>query len=57
VFAVSGHGVQELDDRSLNVSEHRSSATGRLHLPLWLRSNGLVDLPEVAFRIGKVRRA
>src|SRR5213080_5619410 len=31
VFAVSGHGVQERDDRSLNVSEHRSSAT-RLHV-------------------------
>src|SRR3989440_1789036 len=31
VFAVSGHGVQELDDRSLTVSEHRSLAT-RLHV-------------------------
>lgn len=57
VFAVSGHGVQELDDRSLTVSEHRSSATGRLHLPLWLRFKGLVDLSEVAFGIGKVCRA
>ena len=57
MFAVSGHGVQELDDRSLTVSEHRSSATGRLHLPLWLRFKGLVDLPEVAFGIGKVCRA
>ncbi len=28
-----------------------------LRLPLWLRSNGLVDLPEVAFGIGKVRCA
>src|SRR6266852_2988732 len=27
------------------------------HLPLWLRFNGLVDLPEVAFGIGKVCRA
>src|SRR6266571_6224792 len=33
------------------------NATERLHLPLWLRSKGLVDLPEVAFGIGKVRRA
>src|SRR2546428_394930 len=33
------------------------SATGRLHLPLWLRFKGLVDLPEVAFGIGKVCRA
>src|SRR6266849_129849 len=29
----------------------------RLRLPLWLRSKRLVDLPEVAFWIGKVRRA
>ncbi len=34
-----------------------STAIERLRLPLWLRFNGLVDLPEVAFRIGKVRRA
>ena len=29
----------------------------RLRLPLCLRCYGLVDLPEVAFGIGKVRRA
>src|ERR1700730_757784 len=29
----------------------------RLRLPLRRRSNRLVDLPEVAFGIGKVRRA
>src|SRR5205807_1273292 len=29
----------------------------RFRLPLWLRSNGLVDLPKIAFGIGKVRRA
>ena len=28
-----------------------------LRLPLWQGFNGLVDLPQVAFGIGKVRRA
>ncbi len=31
--------------------------TERLRLPLWQGFNGLVDLPQVAFGIGKVRRA
>src|SRR5258708_22066072 len=35
----------------------RRARPERLRLPLWLRFNGLVDLPEVAFWIGKVRRA
>src|SRR5260370_2423569 len=29
----------------------------RLRLPLWRGSNGLVDLPKIAFGIGKVRCA
>ena len=38
-------------------NEHQGALATRLRLALWLRLDGLVDLPQVAFGIGKVCRA
>src|SRR5207247_5549492 len=51
------HYLMGLNQGKIPSQQSSASATGRLHLPLWLRFKGLVDLPEVAFGIGKVCRA